>query len=103
MCLCVFLDAAAFNRCILHFFLQAGIQETSGSAGLVAASASLVRGVSLGAVPCLGDWSTASAHFQFCHALYGIVGRHEALGLGCSFVDALPEPGIIQWDQATYW
>jgi hypothetical protein len=93
----VLLDAAAFNRCILRCFLSAGIQATSGSTGLVAASATLVRGAPLCAVPCLGDWSTASAHFRFCHALYGIVGRHEALGLRCSFVDALPEPGISRW------
>jgi hypothetical protein len=73
-----------------YSLLQAGT-------GLVAASAALVRGALLGAVPCLADWSTASAHFRFCHALYGTVGRHEALGLGCSFVDALPEQGISRW------
>jgi hypothetical protein len=79
------LGAAAFNCCIQHCLFQAGIQATSGSTRLVAA---LARGAPLGDVLCLGDWSNASTHFQFYHALYGIVGRHEVPGLGVS-LDAL--------------
>jgi hypothetical protein len=95
----ILLDAAVFNRCILHCLLKAGIQATSGSTVLVAAVAALVRGVPLGAVPCVGNWSSASAHFRFCHALYGLVGRHEAPGLGYSFVHALTRAVISRWDR----
>jgi hypothetical protein len=44
------LDAAAFNRCIQHCLVLAGIQATSGSTRSVAASAVLARGASLGDV-----------------------------------------------------
>jgi hypothetical protein len=77
MRLCIFLDAVSFNRCILRCLLQAGILATSGSTGLVAASAALVRGAPLGAVPRFGDWGSAPALFRFCHALYGLVGSHD--------------------------
>jgi hypothetical protein len=64
---------AALLRCLL----QAGIQATSGSTGLVAPSAALVRGPPMDAVPRLGDWGSAPALFLFCHALCGLVGSHE--------------------------
>jgi hypothetical protein len=64
---------AAFLLCLL----QAGIQVTSGSTCLVAASALLVRGAPLGAVLQLGNWGSAPALCRFCHALYGLFGRHE--------------------------
>jgi hypothetical protein len=54
------LDAAAFNRCIQHCLVQAGIQATSTRS--VAASATLAHGASLGDVLCLGDWSNASTY-----------------------------------------
>jgi hypothetical protein len=73
----VFLDAAAFNCCILRCLLQAGIQATSGSTSLVAAFAALVLAAPLGAVPCLGYWGSAPAFFRFCHALYDLVGSHD--------------------------
>jgi hypothetical protein len=63
------LDAAAFNHCIQHCLVQAGIQATSGSTRSVAASAALARGASLGDVLRLGDWSNASTYFRFHHAL----------------------------------
>jgi hypothetical protein len=74
MRLCVFLDAAAFNRCILRCLLQARIQATSGSTGLVAA---LVRDAPIGGVPRLGDRESALALFRFCHALCGLVWSHD--------------------------
>jgi hypothetical protein len=97
------LVAAAFNRCIQHCLFQAGIQATSGSTRLVAASAALARGAPLGDVPCLGDWSNASTHFRFYQALHGKVGRHEVLGLGVSLDALLSESGISRYDRATYW
>jgi hypothetical protein len=97
------LVAAAFNRCIQHCLFQAGIQATSGSTRLVAASVALARGALLGDVPCLGEWNSASTHFQFYHALYGIVGRHEVLGLGVSLDALLSGSGISRYDWATYW
>jgi hypothetical protein len=92
----ILLDAAAFNRCILHRLLQAGIQATSNSTVLVAASAA-----PLGAVPRLGDWGTAPALFRFCHALYGLVGRHEGSRLRCSQVHAPTRARHHPMDRAT--
>jgi hypothetical protein len=77
MRLLVLLDAAAFNRCILRCLLQAGIQATFGSTGLVSASAALVCDAPLGAVPRLCDRGSAPALFRFCHALCGLVGSHD--------------------------
>jgi hypothetical protein len=51
MHLCILLEAAAFSCCILYCLFQAGIQATSGSTRLVAASAAQARGVPLGDVP----------------------------------------------------
>jgi hypothetical protein len=64
---------AAFFRCLF----QAGIQVTSGSTGLVAASAALVRGAPLGAIPRLGGRGSAPALLLFRHALCSLVGSHE--------------------------
>jgi hypothetical protein len=89
----VFLDAAAFNCCILRCLLQAGIQATSGSSGLVAASAALARDAPLGAVLRLGDRGSAPALSRFCHALCGLVG--SSLSLGCSPLHCLTLPYLM--------
>jgi hypothetical protein len=82
------LDAAAFNRCI-HCLALAGIQATSGSSRLIAASAALARGTSVGDVLRLGDWSNASTYFRFFTPYRGIVGRPEFLVKCGSEIDAI--------------